>query len=237
MKGKTGIVIALAALLVGAASAAGLTSTVLNKRHRDALLDHGNRVADTWEIRYDSLTSSYEERGHTVTSQNSIISELEQTNDELANALGAAEAEALSLQEVLAHVEVNAPVTGEATPATGDSTQRVRLLPSTTLTYERSSVTLFGEIDLLPDLTYTGSLSMSADLWLATSVSRLPSGELQVNAWSDVPEIRFTEVEVINNLDDPLAPSGGGFFLFKPGTWIGVGLGAAAALLLTGGVL
>lgn len=233
MKGKTGIVIALAALVVGAASAAGLTSTVLNKRHRDALLDHGNRVAATWQIRYDTLSLSYVERGRTVSRQDEIIDRLEHTNDELANALGTAEAEALNLTEILASVEVTGSVEG----ASEVRAEAVRVMPTTTLSYERSSITLFGEIDLHPDASYTGSLSMSADLWLATSVSRLPSGELRVDAWSDVPEIRFTEVEVIDNLEDPLAPSGGGFFLFKPGTWIGVGLGAAAALLLTGGVL
>lgn len=233
MKRET-VILIVAALLVGAAAAAGLTSTLLNGRHRDALLDHGNRVAETYELRYDTLSRSYVERGRTVTRQAEILDQIGETNADLTRSLEQAESTALNLTELLASVEVTGSVEGEAEDGTA---QTVRILPTTTLQYERSRITLFGEIDLAPDRTYSGSLSLSADLWLGTAVSRLPSGELRIDAWSDVPEIRFTEVEVIDNLEDPLAPKGGGFFLFKPGTWLGVGLGAVGTLLLTGRIL
>lgn len=225
-------------LMVGAALAASaLTASITSRRHRAQLLDHGNRIAESWEIRYDSLTGAFEERGRTVEGEKELRRRLERTNAELAEELDRQEAEITNLTTTVARLSVGGEVSGTTVPTTeldpaGEG--GVRLSPSTTLQYERSRVHLSGELVAYPDGGYFGDLTVEADLWLQTTVARSPSGELLVYAESDIPTLTFTEVDVINNLNDPLTKKPGLFGqVFDAGTLI-VGLGAFIAGSLVG---
>jgi hypothetical protein len=212
-----------------AASAA--TASLMGRRHRDALLEHGNRVAESWEIRYDSLTGAYEERGRTVEGEKELRRQLEETNASLARRLDDQEATITSLSQTV--VELRA--TGEVAPDTGETLPNgggVRITPRTRIAGSRSTITLSGDLVVRPSGGYFGDLTVEADLWLQTTVARSPSGELLVYAESDLPSVRFTEVEVIDNLNDPLTKKPGLFGqLFDSGSLI-VGVGAFVAGVL-----
>lgn len=229
MNSKTLIAVIVVAGVAFASSAA--TANFKDRRHRAALVEHGNRIAESWEIRYDSLTGAYEERGRTVESEKELRRQLEEDNEALANALGDKEATITSLTTQVARLEATGQVEADTGVVLSDG-GGVRITPVTRLDYPRSSVTLSGNLVVRPDGGYFGDLTVEADLWLQTTVARSPSGELLVYAQSDIPTLRFTEVEVINNLNDPLTkkPSLLGQ-VFDAGTLI-VGVGAFVAGVL-----
>jgi len=221
-------VIVVGGVALGASAA---TASFMERRHRDAMLEHGNRVAESWEIRYDSLTGAYEERGRTVEGERELRRQLEETNGALAEALDQKEAEITSLTTTVARLEATGQVEEDTGVVLGNG-GGVRIAPLTQLDYPRSSITLSGDLVVRPDGGYFGDLTVEADLWLQTTVARSPSGELLVYAESDIPTLRFTKVDVIDNLNDPIAKKPSLFGqLFDSGSLI-VGVAAFVAGVL-----
>lgn len=187
--------------LVVAVAATAFATNYVNQQRLGDVVEQANRAAEAFGVQPNELAGTAEARAKQVLNQQEIIEALEDENGYLLSDLRRADVQALHLNRTIA--SLNQRLEGEAQGEREG--EEVRASISDTARYERGSELAVTGTFLLNTETLLADyqLDVTGELFVGTTVSRLPSNELRVDVWSDAP-LTFHTIDVVNNINDPI---------------------------------
>lgn len=231
----------IAALVVGAGFAVYHEVTGEDLQSR---LDAANSRADGYELVAQNLRNdkgTLEEAYHELARQVTTEQELRQAAQRRSAAL---EEELTGVLQTLAEIETRVEAEADSSESTVEREGDVLALSLDERVYFDPSghLRVSGRVEVqpaTPEITDTDLLFEGA-FPLTVVLSREENDDLSVTAYTGDPRLSVSQLDVIENVRDPLVESEReGFFdhlagqLFDPGPWINRGVGAALMCLAT----